>query len=89
MISIKNEDFCDNYELFVKLCSMTGEPLRLVKDNCSDMIVMTADAFEKRKKLLDLREKLLGRDADTRLSSENDDFEKLGQYINELEKNGE
>lgn len=89
MISIKNEDFSNNYELFVKLCFMTGEPLRLVKDNCSDMIVMTADTFEKRKKLLDLREKILGTDTDTYLSSENDDFRKLGQYIGELEKNGE
>ncbi|MGN0615746.1 hypothetical protein [Ruminococcus flavefaciens] len=53
------------------------------------MIVMTADTFEKRKKLLDLREKILGTDTDTYLSSENDDFRKLGQYIGELEKNGE
>ena len=89
MISIKNEDFSNNYELFVKLCSMTGEPLRLVKDNCSDMIVMTADTFEKRKKLLDLREKILGEDAETQLSFEKDDIKKLGQYISELEKDGE
>ncbi|WP_294410995.1 hypothetical protein [uncultured Ruminococcus sp.] len=89
MISIKNEDFCENYELFEKLCSMTGEPIRLVKDNCSDMIVMTADTFEKRRKMLDLREKILGADADTHLSFENDGIKKLGQYISELEKNGE
>ena len=89
MISIKNDDFGSNYELFVKLCSMTGEPLRLVNDKCHDMIVMTADTFEKSKRLLDLRGKLLGRDADTLLSSEKDDIERLGQYINELEINGE
>ncbi|MBQ6035466.1 MAG: hypothetical protein IJL33_08205 [Ruminococcus sp.] len=89
MISIKNEDFCENYELFEKLCSMTGEPIRLVKDNCSDMIVMTADTFEKRRKMLDLREKILGADADTHLNFENDGIKKLGQYISELEKNGE
>ena len=89
MISIKNDDFGKNYELFVKLCSMTGEPLRLVNDKCPDMIVMTADTFEKSKRLLDLRGKLPGREADTLLSSEKDDIERLGQYINELEINGE
>ena len=89
MISIKNEHFCENYELFEKLCFMTGEPIRLVKDNCSDMIVMTADTFEKRRKMLDLREKILGADADTHLNFENDGIKKLGQYISELEKNGE
>ena len=89
MITIKNEDFSNNYELFVKLCSMTGEPIRLVKDDCSDMIVMTADTFEKRRKLLDLREKILGADADMQLSSENGDLKRLGQYIGELEKDGE
>ncbi|MCR4793918.1 MULTISPECIES: hypothetical protein [Ruminococcus] len=89
MISIKSDDFSDNYELFVKLCSITSEPMKLINDKCQDMIVMTAEAFERRKKMLDLREKLLGIDTDECLSSPNTDFEKLGQYINELEKNGE
>jgi hypothetical protein len=53
------------------------------------MIVMTAEAFERRKKMLDLREKLLGIDTEKCLSSKNTDFQQLGQYINELEKNGE
>ena len=89
MISIKSDDFIDNYELFVKLCSITSEPMKLVNDNCQDMIVMTAEAFERRKKMLDLREKLLGIDTEQCLSSKNTDFQQLGQYINELEKNGE
>ncbi|MDD7517986.1 hypothetical protein [Ruminococcus flavefaciens] len=89
MISIKNEDFSENYELFVKLCSITSEPLKLINDNCQDMIVMTAEAFERRKKMLDLREKFLGIDMDKVLSSDKTDFKKLGQYINELEKDEE
>ena len=89
MISIKSDDFNDNYELFVKLCSITSEPMKLVNDKCQDMIVMTAEAFERSNKLLDLREKFLGTDTDKCLSSENTDFKQLGQYINELEKNGE
>lgn len=89
MISIKNEDFTNNYELFVKLCSITSEPLKLVNENCQDMIVMTADAFDRRKKMLDLREKLLGTDGEDMLNAKSEDFSRLGNILNELEKNEE
>ena len=89
MISIKNDDFSNNYELFVKLCSMTSEPLKLVNENCQDMIVMTAEAFDRRRKMLDLREKLLGTDGEDMLNAKSEDFSKLGNILNELEKNDE
>ena len=89
MISIKNEDFSNNYELFVKLCSITSETLKLVNENCQDMIVMTADAFDRRKKMLDLREKLLGTDGEDMLNAKSEDFSRLGNILNELEKNEE
>ena len=89
MISIKNDDFSNNYELFVKLCAMTSEPLKLVNENCRDMIVMTAEAFDRRRKMLDLREKLLGSEVDDMLNAKSEDFSRLGNIINELEKNEE
>ncbi|EWM52750.1 hypothetical protein [Ruminococcus flavefaciens] len=89
MISIKQEDFAENYELFAKLCDITSEPLKLVNANCKDMIVMTADAFQRRKKKLDLREKMLAADGDEELSTESTDFNKLRRIINELSKNEE
>ena len=89
MISIKNDDFSNNYELFVKLCAMTSEPLKLVNENCQDMIVMTAEAFDRRRKMLDLREKLLGSEVDDMLNAKPEDFSRLGNIINELEKNEE
>ena len=89
MISIKNDDFSNNYELFVKLCSMTSEPLKLVNENCQDMIVMTAEAFDRRRKMLDLREKLLGTDGEDMLNAKSEDFSKLDNILNELEKNEE
>ncbi len=89
MISIKNDDFSNNYELFVKLCSMTSEPLKLVNENCQDMVVMPAEAFDRRRKMLDLREKLLGSEVDDMLSAKPEDFSRLGNIINELEKNEE
>ena len=89
MISIKNDDFSNNYELFVKLCAMTSEPLKLVNENWQDMIVMTAEAFDRRRKMLDLREKLLGSEVDDMLNAKSEDFSRLGNIINELEKNEE
>ena len=89
MISIKNDDFSNNYELFVKLCAMTSEPLKLVNQNSQDMTVMTAEAFDRRRKMLDLREKLLGSEVDDMLNAKSEDFSRLGNIINELEKNEE
>ena len=40
MISIKHEDFSSNYDLFVKLCDITSEPLRLTKEGSPDLVVM-------------------------------------------------
>ena len=45
----------------------------------TDITGITADVFEK---LLDLRGRFLGIEADTRLSSENNGFDRLGRYIN-------
>ncbi|MBP3309454.1 MAG: prevent-host-death protein [Ruminococcus sp.] len=85
MISIKIDDFSANYDLFVKLCEITSEPLKLCKDGKSDLIVMNADAYERRKKMLDLREKLLRINEDDPLESKGISLEELSKYINELE----
>ena len=80
MISIKSEDFSENYDLFVKLCEITAEPLRLTKDGEPDMIVMNAAAYERRKKMLDLREKLLRVNEEDSFASRGISLEELGQY---------
>lgn len=85
MISIKQEDFNNNYDLFVKLCEMTSEPLRLVSEGSPALVVMNADAFERRQKMLDLREKLLNYNDDAPLGTKGLSLEELGKYVNELE----
>lgn len=85
MISIKYDDFYKNYDLFVKLCEMTAEPVKLVKEGCSDLIVIDAEAFERRKKVLDLREKLLRYNEDEPIGTKGISLEELGRYIDELE----
>ena len=64
MIAIKYEDFGANSELFAKLCEMTSEPLRLVREGLPDLIVMDAASFSRREKSLELREKLLRNDGE-------------------------
>ena len=85
MISIKHEDFSRNYDLFTKLCEITSEPIKLVKEGSPDLIIMNADAYERRKKLLDLREKLLRINEDTSFDSKGISIEELGKYIAEIE----
>ena len=85
MISIKYDDFGTNYELFVKLCEITSEPVRLVKEGCQDLIVMDAGAFERRKKMLDLREKLIRASEESPIELKNISLDDLGKYINEIE----
>ncbi len=53
-----------NYNEFSKLCKTTGEPVYLTKNGEGDLVVMDIDAFEKREKMLQLREKLLAVEED-------------------------
>ena len=85
MISIKHEDFSANYDLFVKLCNITSEPLKLTKEGQPDLIVMNADAYERRKKMLDLREKLLRVSDDEPFGDRGISLEELGRYLTEIE----
>ena len=50
---------------------------------------MTAEAYDRRWKILDLREKLLGSEVDDMLNAKSEDFSRLGNIINELGKNEE
>lgn len=85
MISIKNEDFCGNYDLFVKLCEITAEPVRLVKDGKTDLVVMSADTYERRKRLLDLREKLLAGSKSDNGDHQPLSLSELGKILEEID----
>lgn len=84
MISIKYDDFSANYELFVKLCEITSEPVKLIKDGKSSLLIMNADAYERRKKMLDLREKILN--AGEEGSNNSNDKQIKAVTLKELEK---
>ena len=48
-----------NYNEISMLCRNTHEPVYLTKNGEGDLVVMDIDAFEKREKMLSLREKLV------------------------------
>ena len=50
------------------------------------MIVMNAAAYERRKKMLDLREKLLRVNEEDSFASRGISLEELGQYLSEIDK---
>ena len=53
-----------NYNDISTLCKTTGEPVYLTKNGEGDLIVMDIVAFERREKMLALREKLLNIERD-------------------------
>jgi prevent-host-death family protein len=48
-----------NYNEIADLCRRTGEPVYLTKNGEGDLVVMDIESFEKQKKMLALKEKLL------------------------------
>lgn len=49
----------NNYNQISNLVRETAEPVYITKNGEGDMVVMSIEAFQRREKLLDLREKLL------------------------------
>ena len=48
-----------NYNEIAELCRRTAEPVFLTKNGEGDLVVMSIEAYNRREKMLELREKLL------------------------------
>ncbi len=86
MINIKQDDFNENYDLFARLCEITSEPIKITKDGMPDLIVVNAETYMRRKKVLDLREKLLRVNEDEPFEEKGVTFAELEKYLDEIEK---
>lgn len=53
-----------NYNEISELCKKTGEPVYLTKNGEGDLVVMDIESFERREKMLKLREELFQVEAD-------------------------
>ena len=68
-----------NYNEIAELCRKTAEPVYLTKNGEGDLVVMDIEAFDKREKMLKLRENLIRAEED-RLSG------RTGYTIDDLDK---
>lgn len=59
MIILPSTALRNQYNEISEKCKSTGEPIYLTRNGEGDLVVMSIDAFEKQKALLDLKEKLL------------------------------
>ena len=53
-----------NYNEIAELCRKTAAPVYLTKNGEGDLVVMDIDAFHRREKMLELRERLLSVEED-------------------------
>ena len=68
----------NNYNEISKFCKTTGEPVYLTKNGEGDLVVINIDAYERREKMLLLREQLVQAEEDRILG-------KKGYSIDELD----
>lgn len=74
----------NNYNEIADLCRSTGEPVYLTKNGEGDLVVMDIESFERREKMLRLREELLAVEAD-RLSGIADiSIDELSDYLDAI-----
>ena len=75
-----------------KLCKQTGEPVYLTRNGEGDLVVMDIEAFDRREKMLALREKLLqveeARVAGNKGISVDELEERLGKIIEGVRNRG-
>lgn len=59
MIIRPSANIRQNYNEISALCKATGEPIYLTKNGEGDLVVMDIEAFTRKQKMLELRERLL------------------------------
>ena len=67
-----------NYNEIAELCRKTAEPVFLTKNGEGDLVVMDIDTFNRREKMLKLREELLAVEEDRLAGREGTSLDELG-----------
>ncbi|MBQ7657158.1 MAG: type II toxin-antitoxin system Phd/YefM family antitoxin [Clostridia bacterium] len=77
-----------NYGEVSKLCKTTMEPVYLTVNGEGDLAVMSIEAFERREKMLDLREALLRVEEDRAAGKKGHSIEELDSYLSGIVHGG-
>lgn len=73
-----------NYNEIANLCRKTAEPVFLTKNGEGDLVVMDIDTFNRREKMLKLREELLAVEEDRLQSRDGCSLDELDAYLDDV-----
>lgn len=73
-----------NYNEIANLCRKTAEPVFLTKNGEGDLVVMDIDTFNRREKMLKLREELLAVEEDRLQGLDGCSLDELDAYLDDV-----
>lgn len=73
-----------NYNEIANLCRKTAEPVFLTKNGEGDLVVMDIDTFNRREKMLKLREELLAVEEDRLQGRGGFSLDELDAYLDDV-----
>ncbi|MBE6813103.1 MAG: type II toxin-antitoxin system Phd/YefM family antitoxin [Ruminococcaceae bacterium] len=74
----------NNYNEIAELCKRTGEPVYLTKNGEGDLVVMDIESFERREKMLKLREELMTVESERMAGIADVTLDELSDYLDEI-----
>ncbi len=74
----------NNYNEIAELCKRTGEPVYLTKNGEGDLVVMDLESFERREKMLKLREELMAVESERMAGIADVTLDELSDYLDEI-----
>ena len=73
-----------NYNEIAEMCRKTAEPVFLTKNGEGDLVVMDIETYERREKMLKLREELIAVEEDRLEGRAGCTLDELGDYLDDL-----
>ena len=73
-----------NYNQIAELCRKTAAPVFLTKNGEGDLVVMDIDTFNRREKMLELREELLAVEEDRIAGRNGCTIDELESYLDDI-----
>ena len=73
-----------NYNVIADLCRKTAEPIFLTKNGEGDLVVMDIETFNRREKMLRLREDLLSVEEDRLAGRTGCTLDELDSYLDDM-----
>lgn len=87
MIILPSTALRNQYNEISEKCKSTCEPIYLTRNGEGDLVVMSIDAFEKQKALLDLKEKLLDIELEQKTGAKYYSLDELDSALRKIVEN--